>query len=241
MDGACHREPLSPCFPYHVSGRAGSRHAGRAVLSGMDGSDRRSRAPQLLDLGEPAGQRVLRRRRDSRRLGGQHVLRPGALPAAVQPPRRSVRHGDRRPPAPPAADPGWRPVRSLLVFTFIPADLEVRCAAGGPVAYREPDHLGPRDLRRVAGALPGVCRGLAEAGPSAAAGIAIHVYLERTPSSAMLMLRLSTGSVSFLSMASNAEKALRSDRAKTIAPFTSGSFSEEYAATSARSVDSSPP
>src|ERR1035437_4788278 len=302
MDGACHREPLSECLS-PVSGRTGSRHDGSVVLPGMDGSDRRSRAPQLLDVGESHGQRVLRRRRDPRWLGRQHVLRPGALPAAVQPPRRRVRHRDPKPAAPAPADSGWRPVRSLLVFTLIPIDLEVRRAARDPVAHRKHDHLGPRDLRCAAGALPGVCRAPAGAGAGGAAGrrrcravsrspdrrgcgrrifrtgnagIAIQFltmsdwpkwggcprpratpwsrscahcqllrrtahYLDRALSSAMLILCLSPGSVSFRSMVSNAVKSFRSARVNTIAPFTSGSFSEEYAAISARSVDSSPP
>ena len=92
--------------------------------------------------------------------------------------------GNRLPPLPPGSC--RHPVRPLVVFAVIPLDLEIRRAAGVPLAHRNPHHLGSRDLWRAARPLSRLCRALAQAGCRTAAGVAPLPYFEWAVSSAVL-------------------------------------------------------
>jgi len=90
---------------------------GVLVDAGVDGSERRLAAPQLLGAGKPDGQRLLWQRGDSPGIWRQHRFRPGALCAGVQLAGRGVRDSAGRPAAAAAIGAGEYRVRPCAGIT----------------------------------------------------------------------------------------------------------------------------
>src|ERR1039458_918590 len=110
----------------------------------------------LLDRREAEGQSISRRRRHSPRLRLQHVERYRTLPAGLQPAGRRVRRGRAQSVHRPGDGSAGRALFGGLVLPVVSRARPNPDAAGVAAARREQHRLRPRDLRSMAGPLPGL-------------------------------------------------------------------------------------